>query len=64
MVIASDGVWDVLSRNEVMTSLIKEKEIDINKTLYDEENEEAPYLSNILSNILERSSEVTGKPLE
>lgn len=34
MVLASDGLWDVLSRNEVMLSLMNGKEIDLNKTCY------------------------------
>jgi hypothetical protein len=35
----------------------------LNKTYTEEDAEDAPYLSNILSNILEKSSEVTGKSL-
>lgn len=34
MVLASDGLWDVLSRNDVMASLMNGKEIDLNKTCY------------------------------
>jgi serine/threonine protein phosphatase PrpC len=34
MVIASDGVWDVLSKNEVMNSMINGKQFDLSKTYY------------------------------
>lgn len=35
LVVASDGVWDALSKNQVAEALLREKEIDLSKTCYD-----------------------------
>jgi serine/threonine protein phosphatase PrpC len=53
IILASDGLWDVLSTNEVMRSLMNGREIDLNKTCY-EEGEESPYVANTLECVLER----------
>lgn len=34
LVVASDGIWDSLDKNEVMNILMQEREIDLNKTCY------------------------------
>jgi serine/threonine protein phosphatase PrpC len=35
LVVASDGVWDALSKNQVGEALLREREIDLSKTCYD-----------------------------
>jgi serine/threonine protein phosphatase PrpC len=35
MVIASDGVWDALSKNELLNIMMRGDEIDLNKTFHD-----------------------------
>jgi serine/threonine protein phosphatase PrpC len=64
MVLASDGLWDVLSKNEVMASVMDGPEIDLNKTCYGEEKEERPYMGHTVDSVLKRCCEVTGKRVE
>ena len=66
MVLASDGLWDVLSKNEVMASLMNGREIDLSKTCYEEhaEEEESPYVQNTLESVLRKCGEVAGKDLK
>jgi serine/threonine protein phosphatase PrpC len=64
LVIASDGLWDVLDHEEVMQSLLMEQEIDLTKTCYDmEENEEGPSLDSLLHSVLDRACENSGKSM-
>ena len=64
MVIASDGVWDVLSKNDVMNYLLRQNEIDLTKTCYSlNDEEEMPYVSNVVNNVLQKASECSGKSL-
>lgn len=65
MVIASDGVWDVLSKNEVMNYLLTEQEIDLSKTCYDMDSDHsAPYINNVVNNVLEKACEMSGKKIQ
>jgi pyruvate dehydrogenase phosphatase len=52
LVVASDGVWDSLTKNQVAQALLREREIDLSKTCYDLDEEEPPFLGSVLSRIL------------
>lgn len=40
MVIASDGIWDALSKKELLNILMRDGEIDLNNTCHDVIEEE------------------------
>ena len=55
MVLASDGLWDVLSKSEVLEALMNGNEIDLSKTCYEEiREEESPYVGGLLESVLGR----------
>ena len=65
MVLASDGLWDVLSKGEVIEALMSGGEIDLSKTCYEEaREEESPFVGGLLESVLARCGEACGRSVE